>query len=75
MARLVNLGAFVATVGGLVGLMAALFLAPMFAALYMFCIVGAVLCAVHVADLLRTGQWSWRHSSRRSGGFSIPTWR
>ena len=39
----VNLVAFVVTVGGLVGLMAALFLAPMFAALYMFCVVGIVL--------------------------------
>ena len=55
---IVNLGAFVVTVGGLVGLMAALFLAPMFAALYIFCIVGTVLCAVHVAELVRTGQWS-----------------
>ena len=56
---LINLAAFVATVGGLVGLMAALYLAPMFAALYMFCLVGAVLCAVHVGDLLRAGRWSW----------------
>jgi len=56
---LINLAAFVATVGGLVGLMAALYLAPMFAALYMFCIVGAVLCLVHVVELLRSGQWSW----------------
>ena len=38
---IVNLAAFVATVGGLVALMAILFLAPMFAALYMFCIVGS----------------------------------
>jgi TRAP-type uncharacterized transport system fused permease subunit len=49
----------VATVGGLVGLMAVFFLAPMFAALYMFCIVGSVLCAVHVAELLRSGEWSF----------------
>ena len=56
---LINLAAFVATVGGLVGLMAVLYLAPMFAALYIFCIVGAVLCVVHVADLLRSGHWSW----------------
>ena len=55
----VNLVAFVTTVGGLVGLMAVLFLAPMFAALYMFCIVGAVLCVIHVADLLRTQQWTF----------------
>ena len=55
----VNLAAFVTTVGGLVGLMAVLFLAPMFAALYMFCIVGAVLCVVHVLDLIRSGEWSF----------------
>ena len=55
----VNLAAFVTTVGGLVGLMAVLFLAPMFAALYMFCIVGSVLLVIHVADLLRTRQWSF----------------
>ncbi len=56
---LVNLAAFIATIGGLVGLMAALFLAPMFAALYMFCIIGTALCTIHVADLLRSRQWSW----------------
>ncbi len=30
----------------------------MFAALYMFCVVGTALLAIHVVDLLRTGQWS-----------------
>jgi TRAP transporter 4TM/12TM fusion protein len=55
----VNLVAFVCTVGGLVALMAIWFLAPMFAALYIFCIVGSVLVTIHVADLLRTGQWSF----------------
>jgi TRAP transporter 4TM/12TM fusion protein len=55
----INLAAFVTTVGGLVGLMAVLFLAPMFAALYMFCIVGSVLCVVHVLDLIRLGEWSF----------------
>ena len=56
---IVNLVAFIATVGGLVALMAILFLAPMFAALYIFCIVGAVLLTIHVADLLRTRQWTF----------------
>ncbi|MGB9043151.1 MAG: TRAP transporter fused permease subunit [Pseudolabrys sp.] len=56
---IVNLVAFIATVGGLVALMAILFLAPMFAALYIFCIVGAVLLTIHVADLLRTQQWTF----------------
>ncbi len=55
---LVNLAAFICTVGGLVGLMAVLFLAPMFAALYMFCIVGSVLVVIHVLDLLRSGRMS-----------------
>ena len=72
---LINLAAFVATVGGLVGLMAALYLAPMFAALYMFCLVGATLCAVHVADLLGSGQWSWMTFIAPIRKFSIPTWR
>jgi TRAP transporter 4TM/12TM fusion protein len=56
----VNLGAFVFVVGGLVLLMATIFLAPMFAALYMFCSAGAGLLAIHLASLLRPGQWSWR---------------
>ncbi|MGH6664541.1 MAG: TRAP transporter large permease subunit, partial [Pseudolabrys sp.] len=54
----VNLGAFVFVVGGLVTLMATIFLAPMFAALYMFCAAGAGLLVIHVASLLR--QWSFR---------------
>jgi TRAP-type uncharacterized transport system fused permease subunit len=53
-----NLAAFVVTVGGLVALMAALFLAPQFAALDMFCIVGAAMLIFHTASLLRPGQWS-----------------
>jgi TRAP transporter 4TM/12TM fusion protein len=54
----VNLGFFIATVGGLVGLMAALFLAPQFAALDMFCVIGAAMLAVHVGSMLQPGQWS-----------------
>jgi TRAP transporter 4TM/12TM fusion protein len=54
----VNLGAFVVVVGGLVTLMATIFLAPMFAALYMFCLAGLGLLAIHTALLLR--QWSFR---------------
>jgi TRAP transporter 4TM/12TM fusion protein len=56
---IVNLVGFIATVGGLVALMAILFLAPMFAALYIFCIVGAVLLTIHIVDLLRTQQWTF----------------
>jgi TRAP transporter 4TM/12TM fusion protein len=54
----VNLGAFVFVVGGLVMLMATIFLAPMFAALYMFCAAGAGLLAIHVGSLLWMRQWS-----------------
>jgi len=54
----VNLVAFATTVGGLVALMAVLFLAPMFAALYIFCIVGAALLVIHVASLIHSGQLS-----------------
>jgi TRAP transporter 4TM/12TM fusion protein len=55
----VNLGAFVVVVGGLVSLMAIIFLAPMFAALYMFCVAGTALLAIHLASLLRPGRWSF----------------
>ena len=54
----VNLGAFVFVVGGLVTLMATIFLAPMFAALYMFCAAGFGLLVIHVVSLLK--QWSLR---------------
>ena len=56
----VNLGAFVFVVGGLVGLMAVIFLAPMFAALYMFCAAGIGLFVINLVPLLRPGRWSWR---------------
>jgi TRAP transporter 4TM/12TM fusion protein len=56
----VNIGFFVATVGGLVGLMAVLYLAPQFAALDMFVVIGIAMLTVHVVSLLRPGQWSLR---------------
>lgn len=56
----VNLGAFVFVVGGLVALMATIHLAPMFAALYIFCAVGAALFLVSLVPLLRPGHWSLR---------------
>ncbi|MDH5537538.1 MAG: TRAP transporter fused permease subunit [Betaproteobacteria bacterium] len=43
-----NIGAFVAVVGGLIGLMAILHLPPMFAAIYVFLAVFAALFASHV---------------------------
>jgi TRAP-type uncharacterized transport system fused permease subunit len=54
----VNIGAFVFVVGGLVTLMATIFLAPMFAALYMFYATGAALLLIHLVPLLRRGRWS-----------------
>ena len=56
----VNLGAFVFVVGGLVTLMATIFLAPMFAALYVFCAAGLVLLLIDLVSLLRPGRWSLR---------------
>jgi TRAP transporter 4TM/12TM fusion protein len=56
----VNLGAFIFVVGGLVTLMSTIFLAPMFAALYMFCAAGAGLLIIHTVSMLRPGQWSLR---------------
>jgi TRAP transporter 4TM/12TM fusion protein len=54
----VNIGAFVFVVGGLVTLMATIFLAPMFAALYMFYAAGAALLLINLVPLLRRGRWS-----------------
>ena len=55
----VNLGAFAFVVGGLVTLMATIFLAPMFAALYMFCAAGAALLAIHLVGLHVSGRFSF----------------
>jgi TRAP transporter 4TM/12TM fusion protein len=55
----VNLAAFLAVIAGLVGMMAAWHLAPMFAALYVFVAVGSVLFVVNLAPLLRSGRWSF----------------
>jgi TRAP transporter 4TM/12TM fusion protein len=55
----INLAAFLGVIGGLVFMMAAWNLAPMFAALYVFVTVGSVLFVVHIAALLRPGQWSF----------------
>jgi TRAP-type uncharacterized transport system fused permease subunit len=55
----VNLVAFLAVIGGLVGMMALWHLAPMFAALYVFIAVGGALFVVNLARLLRPGCWSF----------------
>ena len=55
----VNIGAFIFVITGLVGLMAAFFLPPMFAALYMFAVTAAGLFLINLAPLLRPGRWSF----------------
>jgi TRAP transporter 4TM/12TM fusion protein len=55
----VNIGAFVFVITGLVGLMAALFLHPMFAALYIFAVTAAGLFLINLAPLLRPSRWSF----------------
>lgn len=54
-----NLGAFLAVITGLVGMMAAWHLPPMFAALYVFVAVGSVMFVVNLTPLLGRGRWSF----------------
>ncbi len=51
----VNLAAFVVVVAGLVLLMAVLYMAPMFAALYVFFVVTAILLLKHFAEIATSG--------------------
>jgi TRAP transporter 4TM/12TM fusion protein len=55
-----NIAAFVGVVGGLIGLMATLHLAPMFAALYIFLAVAGALVVAHLVAIARARGWSWR---------------
>jgi TRAP transporter 4TM/12TM fusion protein len=55
----VNLAAFLAVISGLVGMMALWNLAPQFAALYVFIIVGSFLFVFHTVSLLGPGRWSF----------------
>jgi TRAP transporter 4TM/12TM fusion protein len=55
-----NIAAFVAVVGGLIGLMAVLHLAPMFAALYVFLAVAGTLIAAHLVAIARAPERSRR---------------
>src|SRR5437763_15379787 len=54
---IVNLAALLSVISGLVGMMAAWNLAPQFAALYVFIVVGGFLFVVNTAALLRPGVW------------------
>jgi TRAP transporter 4TM/12TM fusion protein len=55
-----NIAAFVAVVGGLIGVMAVLHLAPMFAALYIFIGVGGALLLAHVIATALAPARPWR---------------
>jgi len=55
-----NLGAFAAVVAGLIGLMSALHLAPMFAALYVFGAVAVALLIAHLVAAVRSAGRSLR---------------
>jgi TRAP-type uncharacterized transport system fused permease subunit len=55
-----NIAAFVAVVGGLIGVMAIMHLAPMFAALYVFIGVGGTLAIAHLIVVTRSPDRPWR---------------
>jgi len=55
-----NIAAFVAVVVGLIGVMAVMHLAPMFAALYVFIGVGGALVAAHAIAVARAPGRPWR---------------
>jgi TRAP transporter 4TM/12TM fusion protein len=56
-----NIAAFVAVVGGLIGVMAIMHLAPMFAALYVFIGVGGALALAHLIAVARAPGRPWRN--------------
>lgn len=56
---IVNLIAFLCVISGLVGMMAAWNLAPQFAALYVFCVIGCCLLAVNTIFLVVQNGWSF----------------
>jgi TRAP transporter 4TM/12TM fusion protein len=56
----INIGAFAVVVTALIGLMAVLHLPPMFAALYVFLGVSAMLVTAQLVSLARSGSWSLR---------------
>ncbi|MCC6532398.1 MAG: TRAP transporter permease [Burkholderiales bacterium] len=64
-----NMAAFIAVVGGLIGIMAVMHLAPMFAALYVFIAVGSALVAAHVIAVVRAPDRPWRQLAQTGGRF------
>ena len=69
----VNLGAFVIVVGGLVTLMAILFLAPMFAALYIFCAAGSACWSSTWCDIAPMVVARFHRADATRSRFSIST--
>ncbi|HSF20743.1 MAG TPA: TRAP transporter fused permease subunit [Burkholderiales bacterium] len=55
-----NIAAFTFVVAGLIGVMAVLHLAPMFAALYVFVAVGSALFLAHLVMTVWPRGWTWR---------------
>ena len=64
-----NITAFVAVIAGLIGVMAVLHLAPMFAALYVFIGVGGVLVLAHLIAIARAPGRPWRLVTGTLGRF------
>jgi TRAP transporter 4TM/12TM fusion protein len=64
-----NIAAFVAVVGGLIGVMAVMHLAPMFAALYVFIGVGGSLVFAHLIAVARAPGRPWRNLTGTLGRF------
>jgi TRAP transporter 4TM/12TM fusion protein len=64
-----NIAAFVAVVAGLIGVMAVLHLAPMFAALYVFIGVGSSLLFAHLIAVARAPGRPWRNFTGTLGRF------
>ena len=64
-----NISAFVFVVGGLIGVMAVLHLAPMFAALYVFVAVGSALVLAHLVIVARSQGWTLRALAAPLGRF------
>ncbi len=64
-----NMIAFVAVVGGLIAVMGVFNLTPMFAALYVFIGIGALLVLVHVVSIARSPQRPWRSLVAPGGRF------
>jgi TRAP transporter 4TM/12TM fusion protein len=64
-----NIAAFVTVVAGLIGVMAVLHLAPMFAALYVFIGVGGALVVAHLVAVTRSPSRPWRELGGKLGRF------